>query len=337
MTRLMPWAAKRALHHSGLLHLARLARQRVRALVLRYHAITEGPEAVTYAGPEICLPVAAFRLQAAFLRRAYSVVSVDELVHAVVRGGKLPPRAVAITFDDGYADNHHLAFPVLRRLGLAATVYVATGTLDGGPPLWMAALRTLVLHARGERLAVPGVESIVLGPLAERGAAVRTLTRALVPLPAAERAACIAAAATGAGVDLDAALAGTMLSWAEVRELAQAGWTIGAHTVSHLNVALAPGDEAATEIAASRDAIAARVGAPILHFAYTNTGGWHRYFSTEAAAVLRRLGFASGVTSQPGALQPGANVYLLPRIGVTPRLAPVADLAAALERRRLAA
>jgi peptidoglycan/xylan/chitin deacetylase (PgdA/CDA1 family) len=328
---------KRALYHSGLLGLARLARQRVRGLVLRYHAITPDDAEVDYAAPDVCLPLDAFALQMAFIRRAYSVVSLDELAEALAAGRALPPRALAITFDDGYEDNHRLALPVLRRLGLTATVYVSTGPLDGGPPLWMAAVRALVKRAAGDVLAVPGGQAIALGGPARREEAIRAVTRTLVPLPAAERARTIAAVASAAKVDVDAALAGTMLDWAQVRELAQAGWTIGAHTVSHLNVSLAPPAEAEAEMAGSRDAIAGVLGTPCRHFAYPNTGGQHRYFDADVARVLARLGFRSATTSRAGALRPGADVFQLPRIGVSPRLAPVVELAAALERQRLAA
>ena len=48
------------------------------------------------------------------------------------RRGKLPPRALAITFDDGYANNATVAAPILQRLGLHATFFIATGFLDGG-------------------------------------------------------------------------------------------------------------------------------------------------------------------------------------------------------------
>jgi peptidoglycan/xylan/chitin deacetylase (PgdA/CDA1 family) len=331
------WAVKRALYHSGLLALARLARRRVRGLVLRYHAITDGAEPVPYAAPDICLPVAAFRLQMAFLGRAYRVVPLDVLVDAVSAGRRLPPRAVAITFDDGYADNHRLAAPVLRALGLPATVYVATGPLDGQGPLWMAAVRALVAHASGPELVVPGTEPVALGSRSGREAAVRALTRALVPLPGAERTVRIAAAAAAAGVDVERVLAGAMLGWEQVRELARDGWTIAAHTVTHPNVALAPRAEAEAEIAASRDALAAAIGAPVVHFAYPNTGGCHRYFGAEVAQMLRRLGFRSGATSRAGALRPDTDPFALPRVGVSPRLAPVIDLAAALEWQRLAA
>jgi peptidoglycan/xylan/chitin deacetylase (PgdA/CDA1 family) len=128
-----------------------------------------------------------------------------------------------------------------------------------------------------------------------------------------------------------------MLTWADVRELAAAGWTIGAHTVRHINVALADPAEAEAEIAASRDAIAAVLGRPVVHFAYPNTGGQHRYFDADVARILRRLGFRSGVTSSNGALRLGTDAFAIPRLGVSPRLGPVIELATAMERQRLAA
>lgn len=331
------WAVKRALYHSGLLALARLSRQRVRGLVLRYHALTAGAADVPYATPEICLPVEAFGLQMAFARRAYTVVPLDELVETLHAGRSLPPRALAVTFDDGFADNHRLGLPVLRRLGLPATVYVATGGVDGGPPLWTSAVRALVLAARGDELRVPGLPPLTLAPPGQRGPVTRILTRALVPVSAAERAERLAVAAAGAGVDLPHELSGAMLSWDQVRELAASGWTIGAHTVQHINVALADPRDAEREILASRDAIEAATGVPVRHFAYPNSGNKHRYFDANVAGLLRRLGFRSGATAQTGALRPGLDPLFLPRLGVSPRLAPVVDLAAAIERHRLAA
>ena len=328
---------KRLLHHGGLLHLARLARQRTRALVLRYHAITPSADEVLYAAPSICLSAEAFRLQMRFLRRAYRVVPLAELVAAIQRGGPLPPRAVAITFDDGYTDNFTLAGPVLRELSLPATVYVSTGTLDGGPPLWMSVCRTVALLATGDRLAVPGMDSIALGARDQRGPAIRALTRALVALDPVDRAERLAGAAASAGVDPSRALADVMLTWDQVRALSGTGWTIGAHTVTHVNVALATPRIAEAEITASRDAVTHATGVRCEHFAYTNAGGEAQYFSPAVADLLRRSGFQSAVTSAPGALHPGADPFLLPRIGVSPRLAGAPDFAAALERQRLAA
>src|SRR5439155_1336668 len=164
----------------------------------------------------------------------------------------------------------------LYRSGLLTLAALARRR-RGGPPPWVAAVRALVLGARGSELEVPGLPPIALGPAGQRGPAARALTRALVPLAAGERAERLAAAAAAAGVDVALALAGVMLGWAQVRELAAAGWTVGAHTVTHPNLALAAPAEAEAEIAGSRDAIAAALGERPLHFAYPNSGGEHRY------------------------------------------------------------
>jgi len=333
----MAQVVKQAIYHSGLLRLARLARARVRGIVLRYHALTDGADPVVYAAPDICMPADAFRAQMAFVKHAYTVVPLDVLVEAVVHGDKLPPRALAITFDDGYADNHRLGLPILRALGLPATVYLTTAPIDGAAPFWVSAARAIALRARGEVLAAPELAPMRIANPAEREAAAKALTRALVPLEASARQERLAELARATGVDLERALAGTMLTWAQVRELAAAGWTIGAHTVTHSNVALIGAAGARDEIAGSRDAIEAATGTRVCHFCYPNSGGQHTYFGPETVSVLRDLGFASATTSRPGALRPGTDPFLLPRLGVSPRLAPVMELAAAMERQRLAA
>jgi peptidoglycan/xylan/chitin deacetylase (PgdA/CDA1 family) len=327
---------KRALYQSGLLGMARLLRTRARALVLRYHAVTETAAPVVYAAPDVCMPAAAFRLQMAFVARAYSVLAFDALVDALSRG-TLPRRAVAITFDDGYADNARVAFPILRAFGIPATVYVATGAVGGDVPFWVAAARALALGAPGPTLEVEGLGAIALDGPGGREAAAKGLTRALVQVDAVTRDARLGRAAAAYGVDLRVVLAGTMLSWAQIRELADAGWTIGAHTVTHSNVALVDPACAEAEITGSRDALATATGRAVRHFCYPNSGGQHAYFGPGVVELLRRAGFRSATTSRPGGVGIGANPFLLPRVGVSPRLASVVDLAAAMERQRLAA
>jgi peptidoglycan/xylan/chitin deacetylase (PgdA/CDA1 family) len=98
--------------------------------VLMYHKISNqwpNPAAV---------PVALFEEQMAYLGEAgYVPVSLDEVCDYYLRGVALPPRAVLITFDDGYRDNLETALPILRRHGYPAVVFVPVGFLDDGRPL----------------------------------------------------------------------------------------------------------------------------------------------------------------------------------------------------------
>ena len=66
-----------------------------------------------------------------WLKAWFHVLPMDQAVQQL-REGSLPSRALAISFDDGYADNHEVALPILLQHGLPATFFVATGFLDGG-------------------------------------------------------------------------------------------------------------------------------------------------------------------------------------------------------------
>ena len=74
---------------------------------------------------------ARFDVICGWLRRWFNVLPLDAAVRRL-RDGSLPRRAAAITFDDGYADNHDIALPILKKHGLPSTFFIATGFLDGG-------------------------------------------------------------------------------------------------------------------------------------------------------------------------------------------------------------
>ena len=128
-----------------------------------------------------------------------------------------------------------------------------------------------------------------------------------------------------AGVDRRAARSrGTMLDWAQIRELHAAGWTIGAHTVTHSNVALIEPAEAEREIAESRDALAAAIGAPgpPLLLSEQRAGSTVlRRRRSPAHAAASRVPLRHHLA--PGALRPGADPFLAAAARrVSPRLAP---------------
>jgi peptidoglycan/xylan/chitin deacetylase (PgdA/CDA1 family) len=98
--------------------------------VLMYHKINDEPE------NSVTVPISLFDEQMAQLGDlGYSPVSLDDVFAYYVDGVPLPPRAVLITFDDGYRDNLENAVPVLQRHGYPAVLFVPIGYLDGSRPL----------------------------------------------------------------------------------------------------------------------------------------------------------------------------------------------------------
>jgi peptidoglycan/xylan/chitin deacetylase (PgdA/CDA1 family) len=331
-------ASKVAAHHLGVLAVLRRLRRRERSIVLRYHAVAPDDAPLpTYAGPDITIPRAFFEAQMRFLRRAYIPVPLATIVEAVGRGEAPPAGTVAITLDDGYADNYHQAFPVLRALGVPATVYVVTETLDGGPSLWMAELRAAVMasHASLLRVEIGGGYEFGLGDDLERQRSIKELTNVLVPVDAALRRRILATIRNELAVNGNADLSHSMLTCEQIQEMHDAGITIGAHTQTHSNMTLVSPEQARAEIGGSRDRLEALLGVPVRDFAYPNSGGRYPHCNEEVAAIIRQLGFRSAVTSRPGVIGATSNPYLLPRIGVAPRLYREAALAVMLERYRL--
>src|SRR5262245_19841153 len=106
--------------------LLRLART-PRLSVLAYHRVLPAPDPLRPSEPT----AAEFEQRMRWVKANFNVLPLTEAVGAL-REGRLPERALSITFDDGYADNHDIELPILARLGLPATFFVATGFLDGG-------------------------------------------------------------------------------------------------------------------------------------------------------------------------------------------------------------
>ena len=248
----------------------------------------------------------------AWLAGWFNVLAMDDAV-AGLRAGQLPERAAVITFDDGYADNHDVALPILQRHGLTAMFYIATGFLDGGR-MWNDTVIEAVRRSdRGALdlagLGLDGVERLPLGDLPQRRAAIQNLLGSIKYRPIAERLTLVQAVADAAGVRPPDDL---MLTSHQVRQMHAAGMGIGAHTVSHPILATLAGDEARAEIDGSRQALQAIVGGPVRHFAYPN-GVPGRDFDDDTVHQVADLGFDSAVTTARGAARSGFDPLRLPR------------------------
>ncbi len=102
------------------------------ALILCYHGVKD--EVDSGLRPTT---VADFRRQMRFLSQAYTPISLPQLVQHLQDAAPFPPRAVAVTLDDGYRDNYENAYPLLQEYRIPATIFLATRFLGTGEiPPW---------------------------------------------------------------------------------------------------------------------------------------------------------------------------------------------------------
>ena len=333
LRRLRSWlgpAAKTSLLNLGGYAALRTLAPSKRVAILRYHAIC-GEEGYTYADPMICITPQNFEQHVVYLASHYSVLGLPEIVARLHEGKPLPHNAVAITFDDGYADNLPAA-RILHRHGVSATFYITAGCLHGEAPFWPSEVRYLVAGADAGELRLRTRDHTTVLPLAnerDRGKAVRAINKLMKSnvIPAREEIREQLREAAG-----HPTLPRHMLKWSELAEMRDLGMTIGAHTYTHANLPSAGLADATREITESKARLERELTTPVTMFSYPN-GGAERYVTPELKKVVERAGFAGAASSQNAFAGAHSDLYALERIEVEERLE---DLIFALEVERFA-
>jgi peptidoglycan/xylan/chitin deacetylase (PgdA/CDA1 family) len=299
-----------ALYHSGLVGpISRgvaFARPRARVPILILHRVNDEGDPFMPS-----LPTAVFAARMAHIARHYRVLTVEELAERL-QEGRVPRNALALTFDDGYRDNLTHAAPILKRLGLSATVFLVTGHIDAPQALWFDRLAMAFKTAAARRVALGDGRLLSLGTVGERLTGLDVALAHLKRVSDEERSASVERliAALHPNFERPKRL---MLSWDEVDTLRRLGFSIGAHTVTHPILSRLSSDRAWDEIHGSKAAIEKALGDPVRAFAYPN-GGPNDYNET-VTCLVRDAGFTCALTTRRGLNDTNTPVLELRRGG----------------------
>jgi len=299
-----------AFYVTGVHHLLRPIFAGVGAIFMLHHV---RPRREAEFQPNYHLEVAPVFLRAilSHLRASdIDIITLDE-AHQRLAERQFSRRFACFTLDDGYRDNRDFALPVFREFEAPASVFVASDFAEGTGRLWWIALEMVIAKASSIEANIGGAAlRLDASTPAAKQAAFDRLHEWLRGLPGeldVQRE--ITALCTHHGVDEAAIARELCLSWDELKPFADDPLiTIGAHTITHCNLARQTEEIAADEIAASRARIEGALQRPVLHFAYPY--GDRIAAGPREFALARASGFKTAVTTRPGMLFPESADHL---------------------------
>jgi peptidoglycan/xylan/chitin deacetylase (PgdA/CDA1 family) len=323
--------AKNTLYHSGIYNIrcASKTSRNKRLLILMYHDFEDINDPLRSKNVAFQKPTRGdFEAHLIAIHKHFRAITVEDAIKEIRYEGGLKENSVAITFDDGYSSAYEIAYPLLKKYGMGATIYIPTDWIDGKLSLWWEKLTNLiygfdinVADIKKLRIILDQVSVSRPGKLTNsresRDLLFQDLSYALMKTSDQDRNRLI--------IELTAILAeapSTMqngvkpLTWDQICEMDKSGIKFGAHTKSHLNLSFADLDQAREEISSSKQYLEQHLGHKVTGFAYPygyDIAGYVRF-----APLLQNFGFEYACSSRWGSNDNQTNPFLLYRGSLPP-------------------
>ncbi len=278
-----------------------------RLIVLAYHRVGDAHDFVSRGMGGSGIPVNRFARQMEFLKRHYRVRTLSDAVTDPPENGQTQ---VVVTFDDGYKDNHTHAWPVLRGLGLPATIFAVSDVMGGDALIWQHKLYYLK-DVKGETWLLRQC-----GSDGDFGALMRDMR---ARGDTAVRDVLLNRLWYDAGLDAaqERALAQQLyLSREDMREMSDGGVEFGAHTRTHARLSSLHQEDLRREIAGSKKRLEEILQGVVGTFAYPY--GDADSYHAAAEEEVRRAGYKAACTTLWGEnrLAPDTDWFRLRRKGM---------------------
>jgi peptidoglycan/xylan/chitin deacetylase (PgdA/CDA1 family) len=282
--------------------------------ILFYHRFSEN----SYSDCELPhLKIGQFEKQMRHVKKWYKIITMDELADRLALKEKNQSPRVAITIDDGYLNSYTLAYPVLKKLKLPATIYLATGFVGTEKSTWVDELMDMFLVSKKELFCLPGLfdnEVFDLSTPKRKMEVFIKLFEKMLSIEHKRKESLMEELPKLLGVEENIRNNGErkMLDWSEVIQMGRDKISFGAHTVSHPTLSKMAFSEAKQEIRDSKREIETRIKGNVKHFAIPN--GKEQDFSDTLKKYCKEIGFATVVSTEPGVIYEETDPYFLKRI-----------------------
>lgn len=249
-----------------------------------------------------------FDQQISFLSKHFNILPLNQAID-LLKKKQLPPKALVISFDDGYQDNYTIAAPILEKNKCPASFFIATEGVENGY-LWNDVIEQCLKHTTVKEITKSIIgKQLSIVTESEKIAAFQRLVSSLKFINNEERSNKILLLSKELNVSC---YTQTMMSKEQLLDLHHRGFDIGAHTHSHTIVSTETDADSQTELLINKQMLEKIIGEPISFLAFPN-GLYGRDFKQIHCEMAQKLGFKAAFSTNDGGAFSSTNLQQIPR------------------------
>ena len=273
--------------------------------ILNYHRVNDFNDPFTIDS----VAAADFENQMRYISKHYRVLALDDIYDYIAGNRRLPGQCLAVTFDDGYADNYTFAYPILKKYNLPATIFLTVNCIETQASLWFDQILSAFKATHKKRFACPITEAVFkMDSIEEKLHAARIMLEQLKKPDNAQRKKFVPDVLKELGISSTKAQdASNLLTWTRIKEMGHHNVTFGSHTMTHPILANLPASELDWELTTSCQVIEQKIDKAVRFFAYPN--GKPRDFNESIVQVIKQAGYKAAVTTVPEINTPDTNPF----------------------------
>lgn len=280
----------------------------IKYIILMYHKIGLQPYEFTPS-----LNVKIFEKQINLLRRLYDVISLEEIFSShLTKKGK---SKLIITFDDGYRCIYKYAYPILKKYGVPATIFLTVSSIEENKPIWTDLIGYYFETTPEKRIEIVIQDNrmnLSLNNREGRLSALKQIKDLLKDISNKEKLIIIEELRNKLNVNNPGNGTFAMLNWQEINEMSGNNITFGGHTLNHPILSRIPLEEVKKEIIESKRIIEDKISRSVSAFAYPN--GQPEDFNEGVKRILKETGYKVACTTIFGKNDNNTDPYELKRI-----------------------